>query len=433
MSRRVRAEEAFHKALEGRTGAAVPSSLDPLVKLVAALPPASRPEPSRRFQARLRNELLAAASSEEDAFAALLEGAPAEIRPELAPLVRVGHALAASAAAPAEPAPEFRFRLRRSLVEMATPRRSVATRVVDGVSELNQRMRRSLRAVTAAGLAAAMLAGSGAAVAASANSLPGDGLYKVKRVRESAQLMTAGGISKGVKLLGFARTRLQEVSGLVDRDSTQQDLYTDTLGDMDRVTVDGVSIIVVAVRGGAPLSALGEVTRFARTQAQDLSVLIGRLPPGARPAARDSLALAERVGERAQAVLNGCPCPSNPLLDGTVGSPQSNGGIGCDCAIEPGEPSSNRPGSRPAPNKQPTPDEPPPTIPKDPEDEGPLPDVPGTSADEDLNDLIDDLLGDLGVGSPQPLPSELPSVFPSILPTTLPTILPSSPLPGVPI
>ncbi|MFA5891815.1 MAG: DUF5667 domain-containing protein [Actinomycetota bacterium] len=425
MRRRLRADDAFQQALEGRTDSDAPSDFDSLVKLVSAMSPTSLPQPSPRFRARLRSELLAAASREEDAFAALLEGAPEPVRPELAPLVRVAHSLTASAPAPVEPAPAFRFQLRQTLVAMAAPRRSVGARTADWGTSLNQRMRRSLRTVMAAGLSAAMLAGSGAAVAASSSSLPGDALYGVKRARESAQLTVSRGADRGFKLLGLARVRLQEVSELADRGSTQQDLYTAPLGDMDDVTIEGVSILVTAVRHGAPIATLEKVTHFARAQAQDLSALIERIPPGARPSARDSLALAERVAERAQAVLDGCPCAADPLPDRTLGTPAADGGIGCDCSIEPSRPASNSPSTEPSGDTEPT-QKPPPTRPASPpDDSGLLPEVPGTSADDDANDLIDNLFDDLGIGSPTPLPSVLPSV--------LPTLLPSTPLPVLPI
>src|SRR5437763_15895039 len=71
-------DKEFSVLLEGKLAEASPE-LERLRKLASALEPAERPSPSPQVRARLRNELLAAASvSDEDTLAALLEGLPIE-------------------------------------------------------------------------------------------------------------------------------------------------------------------------------------------------------------------------------------------------------------------------------------------------------------------------------------------------------------------
>src|SRR5438874_8847924 len=86
-------DDAFSNLLEGKLAEASPQ-LERLAKLARALEPAERPAPSAQFRTRLRSELLAQASeSEEEAFAALLEGAPMQAPASVRPLVAVAVAM----------------------------------------------------------------------------------------------------------------------------------------------------------------------------------------------------------------------------------------------------------------------------------------------------------------------------------------------------
>jgi hypothetical protein len=155
-------EKGFSELLEGKLAEASPH-LERLRKLAAALAPADRPSPSPQFRARLRSELLAAASvSEEDTFAALLEGLPIEAPEEVRSLVAVAAAL--EPAQRATPDPAFRFQLRNQLVDIASGRNSFGARARGRFVAINERLRRNLRVLVSTGLAAALLAGSGATV-----------------------------------------------------------------------------------------------------------------------------------------------------------------------------------------------------------------------------------------------------------------------------
>src|SRR5437762_14017085 len=100
-------DNGFSDLLEGKLAEASPD-LERLRKVANALAPAEQPSPSPQFRARLRNELLAAAStSAEDVFAALLEGLPIEAPAVVGALVMVAAAL--EPACPAGRDPQFGF------------------------------------------------------------------------------------------------------------------------------------------------------------------------------------------------------------------------------------------------------------------------------------------------------------------------------------
>jgi hypothetical protein len=434
--------DAFQAVLEGTVEKAPRAVID-LAKLAVALEPASRPGPDPKFAARLRKELVAQATAaevaDETAFAAMLEGDKTIVLDELVPLAKLANAMAASAVR-AEPSAAFRFQLRNKLTagagRAATPARGRAAAFAD---RLNERMKRSLRAVGATGLAATMMLSGGAALAASHNANPGDLLYGVKRFHERAQLSVTSGVPRGTRLLSFARTRLGEVKHLADHEVRATPLYVGALNDMDAETVEGTSILIDEFRSHGTRAALQSVKDFARSQQAGLASVIGRIPAGARPAAQDSLNVAQRVENRVDLVLRGCPCPSNALVQPAVprasgaqpaavqcGCGQTSDGGGANDGSGSTQPTptggSNNPDTH-DPNPQPTP--------------GildPIPDVPGTPIDNQIKESLDPLLPTPTPGAtlPTALPSAvdtpaIPTAEPSLAPTGLPTLPLSAP------
>ena len=413
-------EKGFSELLEGKLVEASPH-LERLRKLASALAPADLPSPSPQFRARLRNELLAAASaSEEDTFAALLDGLPIEAPEEVRSLVTVAAAL--EPAHRPMPDPAFRFQLRNQLVDIASGRTSVGARARNRFVAINERMRRNLRVLVSTGLAAAILAGGGATLAAASNALPGDVLYPVKLFRESAQLAVSSGTSEGLKRLTFARTRLHELQGLEERGTKNASLYIATLDRMDALTQTGSTLLIDAVRHGAKPSFLRNINGFASVQQQDLQALLPSMPVGALPAARDSLVVLQLVTRTVNNVLSGCPCnpPSNPLIPQAAGptSSSSNQSIACSCTQPSGSASggngsasggsSTTGGSGSSGSPQQAPGTTPQTNPTTPIDQ--LPDVPGTNVDNQVKDLVDQVLATPlpSVNVPPPLPSTSP-------------------------
>jgi hypothetical protein len=410
-------EKGFSDLLEGKLVEASPR-LERLRKLADALTPAERPSPSPQFRARLRNELLAAASAtDEDAFAALLEGLPIEAPAEIRELVAVATALQPASRPTIDPA--FRNHLRDELLDIASGRRTLAARARDRFVAINERMRRNLRVLVSTGLAAAILAGGGATLAAASNALPGDALYPVKLFRESAQLAVSSGESEGLKRLAFARTRLDEIKGLERRGTKNAELYIATLDRMDALTQTGSTILINAVRSGAAPSILKRVGGFTSVQQQDLQALIPRMPAGALPAARDSLIVLQLVTRTVNNVLSGCPChpPANPLIPQSAAPSSPAQAVACSCdqsqngqAQVPSastEQGSNTGGTTTTAQPPQTPQ----TTPSTPIDQL-VPDVPGTNLDNQAKDLIDQVL----TSPPVPLPTvSVPPILPSSL------------------
>jgi hypothetical protein len=288
-------------------------------------------------------------------------------------------------------------------------------------------MRRSLRVIVSAGVAAALLTGAGATVAAASSALPGDALYPVKILRENVQLAFSSGTTEGLKRLQFARTRLNEIKGLEVRGSRDSDLYIATLDRMDSLTTTGTTILIDAARAGSGgTTILKKIDGFSSVQQQDLQALLPSMPAGAIPAARDSLILLQTVTHRVDAVLSGCPCnpPSNPLLPQSGSNASSTPSVQCTCdqtSSASGSQTSNgstgggttggTTGSNQKPPQTPT------TSPSGPV-ETLVPDVPGTNLDNQITGLVDSLI------------SQAPVPVPSISPTPL---IPSEvPLPSLP-
>jgi hypothetical protein len=417
MPSRKPAEQAFSDLLEGRPSVAS-ADLARLYKVAKSLAPASRPAPNPQFRARLRNELLARASATaEDAFAALLDGLPIEAPEEIKPLVAIAAALE-----PARlplPDPAFRFQLRNELLARAESTGSLGVRARSRFAAFNDRLRSKLRVLVATGMTAAVLAGSGAAMAAASHALPGDALYPVKLFRESAQLFIASGPDEGLKRLQFARERLTEVKGLEARGSTNSDLYVATLDRMDALTQTGATILIDSVRSGAKNTLLKRIDGFAAVQQQDLKALLPALPAAAQPAARDSLDVLRAVTRTVGEILSGCPCKpsSNPLVPS---SSASSGSAGCTCATASGSGGSSSGGGSGGPTAGGTDSsssssgstaQPPSTQPQQTTIVDQVPDIPGTTADNDTKSLVDQLL--------QPITSPLPTLSPSLpLPST---------------
>jgi hypothetical protein len=241
-------------------------------------------------------------------------------------------------------------------------------------------------------------------MAAAQNALPGDALYPVKLFRESAQLAVSSGADEGIKRLDFARTRLQEIRGLESRANNNAAVYIATLDRMDTLTQTGATMIIDAVRHGAERSILSSVKGFTTVQEQDLVAILLTLPPGAQPAARDSLALLVLVNRTVGQVLANCPCnpPSNPLIPHAT---QSSPSVQCSCDQTGTSSQATGPGTGTSGSSQTGAGTPKTTSPSGPQAQpstpiDQLPNVPGTQLDDQVKSLVDQLLT-----SPSPVPS----------------------------
>jgi Domain of unknown function (DUF5667) len=218
-----------------------------------------------------------------------------------------------------EPSPAFREATRARLVAMAAvrspaPPRSRLQRLLAARPGARAPRRRTR---LTAGLAAAALTVTvlAALVAVSSNARPGDTLYGLKRGTEQTQLALAGD-SRGQTLLGFAATRLAELSGLVRSGSAGRAGVLGTLRTMDTQTTEGTAWLTaraVAERSPARARTLED---WASGQATGLSALLPRLPDGTRTAAGRSLALLQRIDVRASALAGALGCATGPATTG---------------------------------------------------------------------------------------------------------------------
>ncbi|MGR7024062.1 DUF5667 domain-containing protein [Geodermatophilus sp. URMC 62] len=217
-----------------------------------------------------------------------------------------------------EPAPGFRAATRARLVAMAAVRspapapRRLCRLIPRGPARL-------WRARLTAGLAGAALTVTalGALVALATDAQPGDALYGLKRGTEQTRLALAGD-ERGLTLLGFASTRLQELDELVEGPpgTPPADLVRDTLATMDAQTEEGAALVFSRAVDAGDAATLTVLSGWAQEQRSGLSELEQALPADTGTAAGHSLGLVTEVGTRAgdlQAVLE---CPTGPATTG---------------------------------------------------------------------------------------------------------------------
>lgn len=155
---------------------------------------------------------------------------------------------------------------------------------------------------------------------ASANAVPGDALYGVKRSTERAQLALAGSdVGRAQLYLDFARTRLTEASTLTDG------LHR-VLDDMDRDTTAGVSLLTTAAANRHDPAALDPISPFVTDQSHALDDLADRVSGTDQERVEESLGLLQEITERATALrqhlANGCQSAAS-IIDEFGPNPQT--------------------------------------------------------------------------------------------------------------
>jgi hypothetical protein len=178
--------------------------------------------------------------------------------------------------------------------------------------------RRVVLVGTAALVALVALAGGG--IFASRDALPGDALYGVKRVVESAGLaMTFDKTAKARRQLDLAAIRLDEVEKLVGsgRSATAADpeLVRSAMQDFDASAGDGSRSLMGGEDAGGK-ATLGDLQAWAGEQAARLSVLRSSLPSSTVPGADDSITHLDRLRGRTEALNKRSSCTQ--VTSGTV-------------------------------------------------------------------------------------------------------------------
>ncbi len=179
---------------------------------------------------------------------------------------------------------------------------------------------------------AALLIASAGTMAASANSLPGDTLYPVKRTTESVQLLFTPLSGRAAFHTTLAQRRLDELSALAGRESVGADIVTDLTSELTTET----EAALAAVKDAPPqqqAAVLGIIVRQTGEQQTVLQTLKESVPPEAQgeviralEASGASQALAaERIEEiNSQTQVTASPTPAN---HSAVNSPTSGGDI----------------------------------------------------------------------------------------------------------
>jgi len=209
------------------------------------------------------------------AFADALDGRrPA--KGEVAELVAVATRLCEVAAETA-PSAEFRSALRTRLMTSAVPAQ-IHSRPARAMRLLSTRRTSGIRGWAA--VFAAMMAttfGAGMSVA-SADTVPGDTLYPVKRILENGQLaFKHSDGSRGAFRLTLATKRLTEVDQLTSASDNSTELTSSTFNEFQRQTDLGSEALLRSYLSTDSRQDLVALNRFSTASARRLAELDGRL------------------------------------------------------------------------------------------------------------------------------------------------------------
>jgi hypothetical protein len=364
---------------------------------------------------------MAKLTHEEEAFQAMLEGDPGAGSPEMDRLVKLVLALDTEPRRGRGPSEDFRAALRSRIIAEAEQAARIPwrERVFASLREKNRAWRQSFRVVAAAGMAAVMLMGTGAVFAVAGSTKPGDLLHPAKLAREWLRLsVTRGPEQRGYLKLQLAHERLREIDRLLEAEVEEESLYSETFVRMDGAVLDATELLVRAFQAGAGTRPLDRLSRFAVAQRVDLESLLGHLPGAAQVDGRRSLEILSRIDDRVRAILAGCNCPANPLelpVGAVSGAPASAPPISCACKPSrrsdsgPSNGNQAEPPTGGGPNREPPPPPPPPGVDL----------VPGTDVDEPVNQLVDQVLDQLGITPP---PTPTPSLSEAPAPSPAPSL-----------
>jgi hypothetical protein len=147
-----------------------------------------------------------------------------------------------------------------------------------------------------AAAAATLLALASGGVLVSNDALPGDTLYPVKRVAESAGVaLTFDDASRARRHLEIAATRLSEVEQLAHNSQAAPapEVFTSAMDDFDTATNEGSQLLLSAAEKDKGGTAADDLHKWAAVQSDRLTELEPELPAGAD--ANTSKELLERL------------------------------------------------------------------------------------------------------------------------------------------
>lgn len=237
------------------------------------------------------------------AFASALDGRGPR-NSELQDLVRFAESLCEAAV---EPSAEFLQSLRAELMTDAATV-LVATRKTEGPfaeTTVQHPVRRRLAVATAT---LVTTAGMLSIVASSAQALPGEMLYPVKRGVESVQLtMHQSDASRGSFELAQATERLAEAKSLASQgDARSDDLVARSLDDFTEKASSGSESLFADYTEGGDDTSIDKVTSFATSSSTVLSDLSGNLSPDAGSAFRQAASTVSDLASQASELCGEC-------------------------------------------------------------------------------------------------------------------------------
>lgn len=171
---------------------------------------------------------------------------------------------------------------------------------VDGIG------RRFVLVASATLVMALALAGTG--TLASRDALPGDSLYGVKRVAESAGLaLTFDEVAKAQRHFELATTRLDEVERLLaEQPPASPELVAAAIQQFDQSTGEGARMLLASENAGADPVALEKLRSWAAAQSARLAEFRPALPAG--PEADQAMKLLDRLVGRTEALADNSTC-----------------------------------------------------------------------------------------------------------------------------
>ncbi len=253
---------------------------------------------------RLRDE----AQAFDEAWNSRARGSAGHWDHEVADLVACAEQLCESAVA--EPSAEFRSALRTQLMtEASTVLSPVAARPQHAprppLRTPSLRFRRRLAGLTAALVSSAGFVGL---VGASAEALPGEMLYPVKRGVENVELaFHKDDVARGEYRLEQASERLAEARRLTDSGSPQaSDHIAGVLSDFAAQAKDGSGALFRAYGHSGSEESITVVNDFSASAAADLAQLSGKVPSEADLAFQTAASTVSQLVTKASTLCTSC-------------------------------------------------------------------------------------------------------------------------------
>lgn len=211
-----------------------------------------------------------------------------------------------------DPSPQFLSGLRGQLMTEAAQVLVATPRAAPVVATASRRRKR----LSAVVIAAITIAGMLGITTTSAQALPGDLLYPVKRGMESVQLaLQRSDVGRGAFELEQASERLQEAQSLAASSSSRRgELMADSLSEFADKAAAGSQSLFADFADGGDRASINKVAAFATRSHAKLAALSDRLPDDAVPAFRTAASAINSLVRQASTLCDECDSSELPDL-----------------------------------------------------------------------------------------------------------------------